>query len=523
MSGRVAAGAAHGYGVARSAGAAWNRGRRMATPEPTNWTAAAALVGGALPPARWAARVRTWLEREADAGPWGVALSGGADSVALLLALVGARRAGALGGGPPELFALHFNHRLRGAEAEADAAFCRELCATLAVPLHVGMAPWTEGSDISEAEARDARLAFFDETVRAAGARVLWLGHQRDDVVETLLLRLARGSGSRGLAAPRPVQRLADGRVRLRPLLDWPKRELEAMLRTAGAAWREDASNHGDAYFRNRLRRHVVPAWDAATPNELGAAAARSRALLEEEDDALEAWVDRVLPTPAAPELALEPLRATPVAITRRALHRWLGGQGLGSVLTSAAFDELLAAVRAARSARFSAGAERFLVVTEDGLRCIAPESAPEGWTERMLPVPGEVALPHGALLRAARIALEGDGDRRLRIAASDDRRTVLVAMETIAPFSIRPWRAGDQYRPLGGTGTTKLQDQFVNRRIPREMRRRLPVVCGPEGEILWVPGLPPAENARITSGTAQAVQLTYLSANSLSDPSGHA
>ena len=115
--------------------------------------------------------------------------------------------------------------------------------------------------------------------------------------------------------------------------------------------------------------------------------------------------------------------------------------------------------------------------------------------------------------------------ERRRRICAGelDDGRTAfLAARETSAALSIRPWRAGDRYRPLGAAGTAKLQDQFVNRRIARGLRDRLPLICTADGAILWVPGLPPAQEARVREGTTMAVQLTYLPPDSLSAPTGH-
>lgn len=522
----------------------------MNSPRELDWPAAAAAVGQALSCERWPERVRAWLATESSVEePWCVALSGGADSVAVLLALAGMQRGGrnsrtaqcgeaglrlardpdpAVRSDPPapRLLALHFNHRLRGAAADGDERFCRALCAALGVELRVGSADWPAGSDVSEAQAREARFAFFGRAMHDAGARALWLGHQRDDVVETMLLRLGRGSGARGLAAPRPVQRLADGTVRLRPLLAVPKAEIVAVLRAAGGPWCEDETNHGDGYFRNRLRRRVVPAWAEAAPADLAAAVARSRALLEEEDEALEEWVDRVLPTSLGDELPLAELRAAPVAVMRRALHRWLGTLELGGVLSSAAFDELLAAVRAGCALRRSAGCHGFLEAEASALRFVAdageaPFAPTWGGTE--LAVPGEVMLPDGGRLRAVRVALDLEFRRRICAGELDDGRTAFVAaVETDGVFSIRLWRAGDRYRPLGAAGEMKLQDQFVNRRIPRELRGRLPVVCARDGAIIWVPGLPPAHEARLLEGTPVAVQLTYTPANSLSEPTGH-
>ncbi len=543
-----------------------------------DWPAAVSPLGEVFSPTRWPERLREWLEAEvvdADPGqaaPWCVALSGGADSVALLLTLAALRgelrkkeegrrqKVGALvpgrgaalppasedcgcGGVPvleqratvspearnskletrsetwrfPPLLALHFNHRLRGAAADADEAFCREVCAALEVELVVGAATWPEGSEVSEAQAREARFSFFGDVMAAHGARALWLGHHRDDGVETMLLRLSRGSGARGLAAPRPVQRLADGTVRLRPLLDVAKAEILGALRAGGVPWCEDETNHGEAYFRNRLRRQVVPAWAAAAPEDLAAAVGRSRALLEEEDEALELWADRVLPAPLGEVLPLALAREAPVAVTRRALHRWLGALDLSEVLGRTAFEDLLAAVRAGREGKWSVGAAGFLLVGEGAARLVAAETEHSDWAGGPMVVPGVIALPDGAALRAAVVPLDAELRRRIGAGEFDDGRTAfLAAMETSGGLSIRPWMPGDRYVPLGSVQSTKLQDQFVNRQIPRQLRKRLPVVCTGAGTILWVPGLPPAHCGRITEGTMVAVQLTYLPANPL-------
>lgn len=556
-----------------------------------DWPAAVRALGAAFPVVRWPARLRAWLAATAEAGegaPWCVALSGGADSVALLLALCQLRNAGCglrnedrsepdegrdaapptsgpasdAGGSPltcgaelgraepadarlpvgqlgqrganaptqpscsphsalrisPRLVALHFNHRLRGAAADADEAFCREVCVALGVRLVVGAATWPEGSEVSEAEARNARFSFFGDVMAGNGARALWLGHHRDDVVETMLLRLSRGSGARGLAAPRPVQRLADGSKRLRPLLDVPKAEILGALRAAGVPWCEDETNHGEAFFRNRLRRQVVPAWAAAAaPVDLAEAVARSRALLEEEDEALELWADRVLPAVLSEVLPLALAREAPVAVTRRALHRWLGALGLGEALGRTAFEDLLAEVRSGRDAKWSMGSAGFLIVLGGEARLVTAETVAPAWAGGTLEVPGVIALPGGASLRAAVVALDAELVDRISAGEFDDGRTVfLAAMETSPGLSIRPWQPGDRYVPLGSVGSTKLQDQFVNRQIPRELRKSLPVVCSAAGTILWVPGLPPAQCGRIVEGTMVAVQLTYLPANPL-------
>jgi tRNA(Ile)-lysidine synthase len=289
---------------------------------------------------------------------WHVAFSGGADSLALLLLLWAhwpERRT--------RLRALHFDHRLRGAESRADAVFCRRVCAALKVRLVAGA--WRERpKKPSEADAREARMAFFQKH-----ARVLFLGHQQDDVAETLLMRLARGSGAGGLAAPRPVQAMPGGRVRLRPLLSLKKAELVAALRAGKIAWREDATNAGGDFFRNRIRRSVMPAWSRASERDAVAGAARARELLEEDDVALERWLDALHPLTAQGALSLAKLAGKPRAVVRRALHRWLRAQPRAGALSRQAFDALLGAMERGRPTRHSLGREGFAVITERELR----------------------------------------------------------------------------------------------------------------------------------------------------------
>lgn len=293
----------------------------------------------------------------APAPRWAVALSGGADSLALLLILSAeteTRRG-------RELVALHFNHRLRGRAADADEEFCRGVCAALGV--RFVSASWREARPgASEAEARAARHAFFAREMKRRRMRLLWLGHQQDDIAETMLMRLARGSGTGGLAAPRPVQPQADGRVHLRPLLTIKKRELVAALRAAGARWCEDATNEGEAYLRNRVRRSVLPRWIKAAGRDALAGAALARERLEEDDAALERWLDEIAPL-RRKALDLARLAGKPRALWRRALHRWLAVVRPETDLSRQGFEQLLAAIERGRDTRFSLGAQGFAVL----------------------------------------------------------------------------------------------------------------------------------------------------------------
>jgi tRNA(Ile)-lysidine synthetase, N-terminal domain len=321
------------------------------------WRVAAERVAEAVSRGRLHPRVTAWADGCGDE-PWAIACSGGADSIALVL-LVWAHW--------PErrkrCRVLHFNHRLRGKASDQDEAFCRKVCAALGMTLRVGR--WTDAkAGASEAEAREARFAFFRTEMDKAGARALWTGHQQDDIAETMLMRIARGSGASGLAAPRPVQRMADGRVHLRPLLTLGKGEIETMLKTAGVKWRVDATNSGRKFLRNRMRNVVVPAWrEAVTGRDAVRGAALSRQLIEEDDEALERWVDELRPIGARGELRLRRLAGKPRGVVRRAVLRWLAHQGRASTLSRQALEALIDDVGRGRRTQHSVGADAFAVI----------------------------------------------------------------------------------------------------------------------------------------------------------------
>jgi tRNA(Ile)-lysidine synthase len=334
----------------------------VTTRRPIDWPGTASALAARVPIERLHPAVVAWAGKRPKSERWAVALSGGADSLALLLLLWAhwpARRAG--------LTVLHFDHRLRGGESTADARFCKRVCASLGVAHVPGR--WTASrGHRSEGAARAGRFAFIEREMPRRRLRVLWLGHQQDDV------RLARGSGSAGLAAPRAIHVLgpakaARGHIHVRPLLTLKKAEIVRALRACGAAWREDSSNAKGIHFRNRLRSDVIPRWIRASERDALAGAALSRELLEEDDRALEAWVDELRPLNAGGSLSAARLAGKPRAVVRRALHRWLLRQPQAGELSRKGFDALLQSVERGATARHSLGSEGFATLRAGRLR----------------------------------------------------------------------------------------------------------------------------------------------------------
>jgi tRNA(Ile)-lysidine synthase len=198
-----------------------------------------------------------------------VALSGGADSTALLL-LVHAANAlprNSLGIG---LSAVHINHTLRGDESEADQRFVEELCGRLDIPLHLHRADTHEYAvqhkQTIEEAARNLRYAFFAELFAQGQAHKILTAHTLDDQAETVLMKLLRGAWLEGLSAIAPVLEVPGGTI-LRPLLNTRREELRGYLRARHQPWRDDSSNSDEAFTRNRIRHTVLPVLREENPS----------------------------------------------------------------------------------------------------------------------------------------------------------------------------------------------------------------------------------------------------------------
>jgi tRNA(Ile)-lysidine synthase len=186
-----------------------------------------------------------------------VAVSGGADSISLLRALVRLRPLGAKG----RIVAAHLNHQLRGEASDADEQFVRELAEALGIEWVIDRKSLGDAQqpDGLETAAREARYNFLTRAAEQFGARYVALAHTRDDQVETILHRIVRGTGIAGLAGMPQTRRLSDSATLIRPLLAISRDDVRTYLKRTGQSWREDASNLDPRFTRNRLRHEVLP------------------------------------------------------------------------------------------------------------------------------------------------------------------------------------------------------------------------------------------------------------------------
>ncbi len=422
-----------------------------------------------------------------------VGVSGGPDSVALLAALVELSRAREI-----EVCAAHFNHHLRGAASLRDQQCAQVVATALGVRCVVGDAVALGSGSNLEARAREQRYAFLNHAAGAGGCTKIATGHTVDDQAETLLMRLLRGTGWDGLACIQPVR---DGRI-VRPMIECSRRQVMAFLEARALPFCEDSSNRDTRLLRNRVRHDVLPMLRSINPNVVRTLAstvevlAGETALLE-----LEAR-SRV---PASLSLPVAAIRTAPQALRGRVVRTWLRArrgdlQRLGAAHIRAIVD--LALSQPPSGHVRLPGVER-VVKEYDQLRWLRGGPRIHAEARREL-VPGSrVALASGWCI-TAELLEEGRAD----VPLARDLLEMAADAEVLArPLVVRSARRGDRVRPLGVAGSRKLQDIFVDRKLPREQRWSFPVVEA-AGEVVWVPGMVRSSAALVTSKTRSTLRL---------------
>ncbi len=258
----------------------------------------------------------------------GVAVSGGADSVALLRLLLELR--GELG---VVLSVAHFHHGIRGAEADADAEFVAHLAQSHNLELHSGSgdAPARARARRASLEtaARELRYRFFAKLLESGAVDRMATGHTLDDQAETVLMKTLRGAGTRGLAGIHPA--LRSGMVR--PLLGVRRRQVEEYLRGLGQQWRDDSTNRDRKHLRNRVRHELLPLLEREFNPEVTRVLSETAEVARAEEEYWQREVERLLPQVSPAEggsLALKPLLAQPLAVQRRLVRAALERAGSG-------------------------------------------------------------------------------------------------------------------------------------------------------------------------------------------------
>ena len=431
-----------------------------------------------------------------------VAVSGGVDSIVLLHLLYELREELGI-----FLIVAHLDHRIRP-ESQADAEFVAAEAQRLGLPLVL------EESDVPryaeehglgpEEAAREVRYRFLEEAAAKVGADRIALGHQRDDLVETLLINLIRGAGLPGLRGMAPVR----GRF-IRPLIECSRAEIEAFAGKQRLEYRQDRTNLEKKYLRNRIRLELLPLLEDYRPN-VAARLAQTAQVLGEAASYLERVAHERLEELVRPEdddglvldrrrlLEEEPIIRT--FILREAVRRSRGTLRDVEFVHLHKMSELIEGERS-RAELHLPGRLRF---RRDGERLsLTPlqqevESEPYEFPLQM----GDNPFPQlGWQFTLEEVEPLPKFD--------EDPLQELIDRDRIEePLLIRNRRPGDRFRPLGMAGTKKLQDFFIDRKVPLEERDRIPLLCDRQG-IVWVVGLRLSEDYKVTDKTKRALLLT--------------
>ncbi len=437
-----------------------------------------------------------------------IGLSGGADSVSLLKALAGFLRED-LG---LALHAIYIDHGLRPGETPGEIEFARQVCEAHGVGFYaekIDVLGYAEKERMGKQEAaRALRYETFENYACRLGAGKIALGHTADDQVETFFMRLLRGSGAKGLRGIPPVRRTKAKKTIIRPLIETSRLEIEEFLAEASTGFVQDPTNLKCDYERNRIRHELVPVLKKFNPN-LNETILRTTRILAEEDRYFESTVLKALmrllraKTDEEAELYVVPLEAMETALLRRTLRMVLE---LVKGLRGLDFDHIEDMIGLIKK-----GGPGDSLNLPHGIRAVRKYSTmlitsrpPVEIGTYGLECPGSVTIPEtGAVIRA------GVFEKTEAPQITDERRRVLLdADKTGLSLTVRGRKDGDFFHPLGFGGRKKLQDLFVDEKIPRDERGAVPIVVAPGGEIVWVAGLRGDERFKPGPGTKRFLVL---------------
>lgn len=449
------------------------------------------------------------------------AVSGGADSVALLRILLALRSELGI-----VLSVAHFNHRIRGAEADADEQFVSALAEKFEVEFHSGSADvpaYSREQKLSlETAARELRQRWFGELVGQGKTSKVATAHTLDDQAETVLMRILRGAGGRGLTGIAPRQQ---EKTLIRPLLGITRPEVEDYLHALQQSWREDATNQDLHHTRNRIRHELLPLlerdYDPALRQHLANMADIARAEEEYWEKEISGLVSRLIRSgrpsrsgrssgPAeSPVSALDiaPFTALPLAVQRRVLRAMV--DQFSARLEYHHVQQLLELIHEKQPGKellLPGGLVATRSFRELQIQRDDTEASQEGYCYR-LAVPGEVEIPELKIKIRAQLVSAGN-----RVSGYN---SALLNRALLAPeLTVRNWRPGDKFFPAHTRSPRKVKELLQPARLGHEVspaERRVWPVIESAGEIVWMRGFSVPEAFAATASQGIVIEETTL------------
>ena len=410
-------------------------------------------------------QLRQYAMVEAGDTVW-CAVSGGADSMALLTAMQQLAETLQI-----SVAAVHFNHKLRGAESDAEEAFVRSFCAGRNIPLTVGSSRVKAGKKGLEAAAREARYGFF-----ATLPGKIATAHTADDNAETVLMHLVRGTGLKGLGGIAPV----NGNI-IRPMLTVTRQRVLEFLEQQKVSYVTDSSNHSDEFLRNRLRHHVMPLLKQENPNFSGSISAMAMQLRQDEA-ALSSMAEGTLPS-------VDTLRQLPEAVCSRYLERFLKENGVREPERCHIQQarELIFSEKPSAYATFPGG-----VILRRNYKTLEADTEKAPLETVILPERGETDVGEFTVVTApAETAVNTES---------------VFTVQPQGAVTVRCRKAGDILHLPGGSKAVK--ELFIDKKIPAAVRLRIPVVADEAG-LLGVYGIGADLHRRTTK--LPALQISFI------------
>ncbi len=434
-----------------------------------------------------------------------VGLSGGPDSVCLLSILSGLKERYGLA-----LHAVYVNHNLRPEETPKEIRFCKDFCKEKGVNFlvkSIDVLSRAKSLGLNKQEAaRDLRYRAFDEAAVEVGAGKIALAHNADDQIETICMRFLRGAGPAGLSGM-PVKR---SKV-IRPLIEIERADIESFLSAGNVPFVVDSSNLGMEYFRNKIRRLIVPVMKELNPS-LAGTMAHTASILREEERYFSIVVTKALmkmisrKTNNRIELFLSPMESMDTVILRRVLRRAIEETDSLRGISFTHVEDIISLVRSGAPGKRLYLPRGIRVIRGYALLVITSEKAGRIGEYELCP-PSEVAVKGaGTVIRAFHEDVSGD--------PGDGRTSVLFDAAAMKfPLRIRPRAIGDFFFPMGFGRRKKLQDFFVDAKVPRDERDMVPIVVSGD-DIVWVAGYRADDRFRVRSGTEKFLRLDIVKGN---------
>jgi tRNA(Ile)-lysidine synthase len=441
-----------------------------------------------------------------------VAVSGGADSVCLLHILAKFKEQLKI-----ELHIAHLNHQLRGAESEADAEYVAGLARRLGIPATIErreVKAYQKKMRLSPEEAaREVRYRFLTDVAGATGAKRVAVGHTQDDHIETILMHLIRGAGTRGMRGLQPSTEWPSKTGNLaviRPLLEVSHQETEGYCHQHQLTPRLDASNLSLSPLRNRIRQQLLPLLQSYNPG-IAEALLRTGRIAGNDIDFLDKETAQLWAKIARQEDETVTLNRKGLDRLPPTLKRYLLRSGAERLLGSAKdiemrhIEEMMALLDRPAGKRLSlpgglsfiTGYDEYILTLD--LAALSPLPELEGETQ--LKIPGQTRLP-GWQVEAAIIEPQ-------EMAEKDDLTVCFDLAKTGDKLMVRPRKRGDRFQPLGLSLPKKLGEFMIDARIPQNWRNNIPIVCSPE-QIVWVVGWRIDERVKVNQKTKQVLRLEF-------------